>query len=200
MYMIYLGDIFEKILKNVTFLFLLLSVFCDIQVETNKMEREEFEILTKNIRRKLLAVSRNFPLPSEMEADDVVQEALVALWELVEQDYPVRDAEALAVKITKNICVSHYRKAHLEVQSLSHDNYMGGMEATVLTDKEDLKKIRKSIYEALTMTQREYLHLRNDEGKTLDEIAEITGKPKTSIKSTLSSARKQMFNLIKSQL
>ena len=118
------------------------------------MKREEFEILTKNIRRKLLAVSRNFPLPSEMEADDVVQEALVALWELVEQDYPVRDAEALAVKITKNICVSHYRKAHLEVQSLSHDNYMGGMEATVLTDKEDLKKIRKSIYGALTMTQR----------------------------------------------
>ena len=164
------------------------------------MGKEEFEILTKNIRRKLLAVSRNFPLPSEMEADDVVQEALVALWELVEQDYPVRDAEALAVKITKNICVSHYRKAHLEVQSLSHDNYMGGMEATVLTDKEDLKKIRKSIYEALTMTQREYLHLRNDEGKTLDEIAEITGKPKTSIKSTLSSAIKQMFNLIKSQL
>jgi RNA polymerase sigma-70 factor (ECF subfamily) len=77
---------------------------------------------------------------------------------------------------------------------------MGGMEATVLTDTEDLKKIRKSIYGYLTMTQREYLHLRNDEGKTLDEIAEITGKPKTSIKSTLSSARKQMLNLIKNQL
>jgi RNA polymerase sigma-70 factor (ECF subfamily) len=77
---------------------------------------------------------------------------------------------------------------------------MSGMEATVLTDKEDLKKIWKSIYGSLTMTQREYLHLRNDEGKTLNEIAEITGKPKTSIKSTLSSARKQMLNLIKNQL
>ena len=74
------------------------------------------------------------------------------------------------------------------------------MEATALTDTEDLKKIRKSIYGSLTMTQREYLYLRNDEGKTLDEIAEITGKPKTSIKSTLSSARKQMLNLIKNQL
>lgn len=164
------------------------------------MGKEEFEILTKNIRRKLLSVARNFPLPSEIEADDVVQEALVALWELVEQNYPIKDAEALGIKITKNICVSHYRKAHLEVQPLSHDNYMGGMEATVLTDTEDLKKIRKSIYGYLTMTQREYLHLRNDEGKTLDEIAEITGKPKTSIKSTLSSARKQMLNLIKNQL
>ena len=164
------------------------------------MEKEDFEILTKNIRRKLLSVARNFPLSSEIEPDDVAQEALVALWELVEQDYPIKDAETLAIRITKNICVSHYRKAHLEVQSLSHDNYMGGMEATVLTDKEDLKKIRKAVYGSLTMTQREYLHLRNEEGKTLDEIAEITGKPKTSIKSTLSSARKQMLNLIKNQL
>lgn len=58
------------------------------------MGKEEFEILTENIRRKLLSVARNFPLPSEIEADDVVQEALLALWEVVEQDYPIKDAES----------------------------------------------------------------------------------------------------------
>ena len=164
------------------------------------MEKIEFEILTKRIRPKLLSVTRNFTLASGLETDDVVQEALMNLWELMEQDYPIRDAEALAIRITKNICVSHYRKVHLDTQSLVHDNYIGGTEATVLTDKEDLRKIRKSIYGTLTMSQKEYLHLRNDEGKTLDEIAEITGKPKTSIKSTISAARKQMLNLIKKQL
>ena len=148
----------------------------------------------------MLSVARNIELPSEIGADDVVQEALMALWELAEQDYPMRDAEALAVRITKNICISHYRKAHLETHSLVHDNYVGGVEATILTDKDDLRKIRKTIYAKLTHTQREYLHLRNDEGLTLDEIAERTGKPKTSIKSTISSARKQMLNLIKEQL
>ena len=164
------------------------------------MEKIEFEILTKRIRPKLLSVARNFTLASGLETDDVVQEALMNLWELMSQDYPIRDAEALAIRITKNICVSHYRKVHLDTQSLVHDNYIGGTEATVLTDKEDLRKIRKSIYGTLTMSQKEYLHLRNDEGKTLDEIAEITGKPKTSIKSTISAARKQMLNLIKKQL
>ena len=164
------------------------------------MEKIEFEILTKRIRPKLLSVARNFTLASGLETDDVVQEALMNLWELMEQDYPIRDAEALAIRITKNICVSQYRKVHLDTQSLVHDNYIGGTEATVLTDKEDLRKIRKSIYGTLTMSQKEYLHLRNDEGKTLDEIAEITGKPKTSIKSTISAARKQMLNLIKKQL
>ena len=148
----------------------------------------------------MLSVARNIELPSGIGADDVVQEALMALWELAEQDYPMREAEALAVRITKNICISYYRKAHLETHSLVHDNYVGGVEATILTDKDDLRKIRKTIYAKLTHTQREYLHLRNDEGLTLDEIAERTGKPKTSIKSTISSARKQMLNLIKEQL
>ena len=164
------------------------------------MEKEEFEILSKKIRPNLLSLVRNFALPSGIEPDDIIQEALLNLWELVEQNYPIRNAEALGIKMTKNICVSYYRKAHLETQSLTHDNYVGGIEATVLTDTEDLKAIRKSIYGTLTMTQKEYLHLRNDEGMTLDEIAEATGKPKTSIKSTLSSARKQMLNLIKQQL
>ena len=164
------------------------------------MEKEDFEILSIKIRPKLLSLARNFALPSGIEPDDVVQEAMIALWELVEQDYPMKDAEALAIRIAKNICVSHYRKAHLDTQSLIHDNYVGGTEATILTDREDLKTIRKSIYASLTKTQREYLHLRNDEGMTLDKIAEMTGKPKTSIKSTLSAARKQMLNLINKQL
>ena len=164
------------------------------------MEPKEFEILTRKIEPKLRATARNFALASGIEVDDVVQEALAALWKMAAEDCPMRDAEALAIRITKNICVSHYRKAHMDTMPLEHDNYMGGTEATVLTDREDMETIRKVVYTSLSKTQREYLHLRNDEGMTLEEIAEHTGRPKTSIKSTLSAARKQMLDLLKKQL
>lgn len=177
-----------------------MPLFCYLTVETMIMRKDEFEILARRVRGKLLALARDFALPSGIEVDDVVQEAMVALWELAESGYPIRDAEAIAVKITKNICVAHYRKAHLELQALTHDNYAGGFEATVLTDRDDLRRIRKEVYGTLTPTQREYLHLRNDEGLSLDEIAIATGKPKTSIKSTISKARKQMLDIIKKQL
>ena len=169
-------------------------------VETMIMEKDRFDILSRKVRGKLLALARRLALPPGVEPDDVVQEAMIALWELTEQDYPMKDTEAMAIRLTKNICVEHYRKAHLELQALTHDNYLGGTEATVLTDREDLRRIQESIYGSLTTTQREYLHLRNDEGLSLDEIATRTGKPKTSIKSTLSKARKQMLELIKGQL
>ena len=183
-----------------SFFDLLLPRFCVLIVETMIMEKDRFDILSRKVRGKLLALARSFALPSGVEPDDVVQEAMIALWELTEQGYPMKDTEAMAIRLTKNICVEHYRKAHLELQALTHDNYLGGTEATVLTDREDLKRIQESIYGALTTTQREYLHLRNDEGLSLDEIATRTGKPKTSIKSTLSKARKRMLELIKGQL
>ena len=164
------------------------------------MEQREFEILTRKIGPKLRATVRHFALASGIETDDVVQETLVALWEMAAEDYPMKDAEALAIRIAKNICISHYRKTHMATMPLEHDNYLGGTEATVLTDREDIAAIRRAVYTSLTKTQREYLHLRNDEGMTLEEIAEHTGRPKTSIKSTLSAARKQMLDLLKKQL
>ena len=186
----------KKVRQNEKFPFfdLLLPRFCVLMVETMIMEKDRFDILSRKVRGKLLALARSFALPSGVEPDDVVQEAMIALWELTEQGYPMKDTEAMAIRLTKNICVEHYRKAHLELQALTHDNYLGGTEATVLTDREDLRRIQESIYGSLTTTQREYLHLRNDEGLSLDEIATRTGKPKTSIKSTLSKARKQMLD------
>ncbi len=164
------------------------------------MDKKEFEILFQKISPKLLSIARNFSLISDVEPEDVVQDTFIALWELSQDNYQIRNVEALAIKITKNICVSHYRKAHMETNSLIHDNYLGGTEATILTDREDLKNIRKSVYSVLTESQRKYLYLRNEEGMTLEEIAEITGRPKTSIKTTISAARKQILNLLKKYL
>lgn len=76
------------------------------------MTRQEFGHISTEIRGKLVAMARPFCRTSGLSEDpeDLVQEALVTLWELSEEGYPIRDAEALAVRLTKNICVNHYRK------------------------------------------------------------------------------------------
>ena len=65
------------------------------------MTRQEFDIFSERVRAKLLAVARSFGRfgrVDDEDAEDVVQEALTALWGLSDSGYPVRDAEALAVK------------------------------------------------------------------------------------------------------
>ena len=121
------------------------------------MTEQEFHILLVQEHKRLVAIAASFLRTSGMdgEAKDIAQEAAAKLWELSQKGYPIRDAKALAVRITKNLCVERWR------------------------------------------AQRRLLTLRNDYALSLDEIALATGKPKGSVKATLSQARKQLLEEIK---
>ena len=159
------------------------------------MTEQEFAYLSDRIRGRLTALARRFNRASGMdaEAEDIVQDALVTLWQLAEKGYPVRDAEALAVKLTKTRCVERYRRQHIRFEPLSDQPVPGGYSATSDTDENDIRTIRGIVQKNLTDSQRNLLHLRNEQGLSLDEIAAATGRPKGSVKVALSTARKKMM-------
>ena len=126
-------------------------------------------------------------------AEDIAQEALIKLWELIRNDYPVKDVEALAVKITKNLCVDRLRKRRLKQLPIIGDDYKGGDPASNAVDEADLNVMKEVLYEGLTDTQKKYIIMRNEWGLTLDEISNQTGKPKPIIKVTIANARKIML-------
>lgn len=159
------------------------------------MTEQEFAYLSDRIRGKLIALARRFNRASGLagEAEDIVQDALVTLWQLSEKGYPVRDAEALAVKITKTCCVERYRKQHIRFEPMTGQPVAGGFPATLGTDETDIVTIRDIVQKGLTDSQRKLLTLRNEQGLSLDEIAAATGRPKGSVKVALSTARKKMM-------
>ena len=159
------------------------------------MTEQEFAYLSDRIRGRLTTLARRFNRASGMdeEAEDIVQDALVTLWQLSEKGYPVRDAEALAVKLTKTRCVERYRRQHIRFEPLSDQPVPGGYSATSDTDEKDIDTIRGFVQRNLTDSQRNLVALRNEHGLSLDEIAAATGRPKGSIKVALSTARKKMM-------
>ena len=157
------------------------------------------QAVTVNDVARLLALAWRYKASSSMDDDpeDIVQESLLTLWRLISEGYPVRDIEGIAVKITKNIAAATMRRQKTNSIPVTDIDVEGGASATELTDEQDRTTIRQELYKTLTPTQVHYLELRNELGLSLDDIAKMTGKPKTSIKTTLSAARKQLLEQIK---
>ena len=163
------------------------------------MTEQEFAYLSDRIRSKLIALARRFNRASGCGAvaEDIVQDALVTLWLLAKNGYPIRDAEALAVKITKTCCVERYRRQHIRFEPMEDLSIAGSISTSSGTEGMDIETIRGIVQRGLTDSQRKLLVLRNDDGLSLDEIAAATGRPKSSIKVALSTARKHMLERFK---
>lgn len=164
-----------------------------------RMTKTEFENTVSGIRSKLLNVTGRFTKASGLQADveDIVQEALTELWRLCESGYEIRNPEALAVKITKTVCVRHYRKRRPATGSIDGVDFPDSHVASERIDIEDAIQLRQRLFARLSDTQRKYLEMRNEQGLSLDEIAAETGHPKASVKATISQARRLMNELIK---
>lgn len=163
------------------------------------MTEQEFAYLSDRIRGRLTALARRFNRASGCDADaeDIVQDVLLTLWQLSKKGYPIRDEEALAVKITKTRCIERYRRQHLRFEPIEDQSIAGGVSATTGVEELDISTIRGIVQRDLTDSQRQLLALRNEQGLSLDEIAAATGRPKPSIKVALSTARKSMMEQMK---
>lgn len=166
------------------------------------MNRQEFEQFSGRIRSRLVLMASRFVKDSGIidDADDIVQESLLVLWRQTENGYDMQNPEALAVTITKKVCLAHLRGSRAVMQPIDGVDLAGGPSASALTDEADMNTVKESLLSMLTPTQRHYLHLRNEMGLSLDEMEEVTGCPKTSIKTTLSAARRLMMEHIKKDL
>lgn len=164
------------------------------------MTKTEFEHTISGIRPKLLIVARRFTKASGLHTDveDIVQETLAELWMLFESGYQIRNVEALAVKITKTVCVRHYRRRKLQTITMDGVDFPDSGGASERIDTDEVIQLRRKLFARLSDTQRQYLEMRNEGGMTLDEIAAETGHPKASVKATISQARKTMSEMLKS--
>lgn len=164
------------------------------------MTHKEFDYLSMQVRPQMMAVARRFNSAAGRcyDCEDIVQEALLTLWKLAESGYRIANPEGLAMTLTRNVCVKFYR-----TYANAKSRYITRQDEEILGvsppehDLDDLIANRKTLSGVLSETQKKYLEMKIDGGMTLDEIVDETGKPKTSIKTTISQARKLMLETLK---
>ena len=159
------------------------------------MNAEQFKETLIPVSQKLFRLSYRF-LENTQEAEDVVQEVFVKLWNMRNKLGEIKNHEAFATTITKNLCLDRLKAK--KTVSLDHNDIGLKNKATEKsnpyqeTEAKNNKLIIKQIVETLPDQQRTIMIMRDFEEYSFEEIEEHTGLNLNYIRVNLSRARKQV--------
>ena len=153
------------------------------------MTTETFRQEAQRMRTTLVRLAFGILRDSD-EAEDVVQDVLLRLWQMRDQlRMPI---EPLARVLTRNRCIDIVRRKKPAAE-LSMAVFQEGDEAL----RERIERMMKVI-ETLPDLQQTILRLRHMEGMEFKEIAELTGSTEAAVRKALSRARqavRDIFNV-----
>jgi len=157
--------------------------------------QKDFETELAAVRPGVLALARKFIRASGLRADaeDIAQEVLVRLWTALHGGAEIHSAEAWTLRVTKNLCVSLLRKERLRDAAPLPESVPSGESASAAIDADERRRALDRALQRIPPGTRRLLQQRAA-GMSLDEIAAASGRPKGSVKSSISMARKQIIN------
>lgn len=156
------------------------------------MEQHKFEIEAKRMRPAILRMATHYTEDTD-EAEDVVQEVLLKLWFLRERLSQYRNIDALAMVITKHLCINRKREEHPNIVSLEEGWMIEGEAGPEkkLVDEERMKELLELI-STLPDLQQAILRMKHIDGFEVEEIARLTGSTAIAVRTNLSRARKKV--------
>ncbi|WP_280746775.1 RNA polymerase sigma factor [Parabacteroides sp. PF5-9] len=155
------------------------------------MNGEQFKKLFLPYHPKLYRIA--FALvENKDDAEDLLQETYCKLWNKREELTEIRNPEAFAVTIIKNLCLDFLRSPRSQNNNECVEGIAQISNVTperVLEEKDEVDLISQLI-ERLPENQRRVLKLRGLSDCSLEEIEEITGFSAVNVRTLLSRARK----------
>lgn len=156
------------------------------------MDAESFKREFLPYHRKLYGVAYRL-LENTEDAEDVVQEAYLKLWDKREGLAIISNAEAFCVTLVKNMCFDLLRsgKYVLSRQGVELSEVCEATPADNLELRDEAKQVRQ-IIARLPLQQQRVVTLRDVKGCSFEEIERLTGLNATNVRVLLSRARKKI--------
>jgi len=160
------------------------------------MHLQEFQEQVYPLKNKLFRFAKRF-LDHTEEAEDVVQEVFIRLWNKRNELDKYRSVEALAMITTKNLCLDKIKAKKYPVENF--EDHRGFLENLPGETPQDHSEVIHEIHLAIKQLpemQQTIIHLRDIEGYEFEEIARIVEMNENAIRVSLSRARKRIREIL----
>ena len=127
------------------------------------------------------------------EAEDAVQDALLKLWFLRDRLDQYRSVDALAIVITKHLCINRLRGTRIEKVDLEQGISIGGGENPEMNlGVEENLQVILEVSGTLPDLQQCILSMKLLDGFDVAVFASVTGSTPVAVRTNLSRARKRV--------
>ena len=156
----------------------------------------EYEEIVQRMRPRLVKLGGTFFRDDE-QAADAVQEALLRLWLLRERVNDEDYAEALLIRMTKNVCVSEWRRRQKHgVMSIEESSRILSDERQPMAD-DDNQRLLQAAIRTLSSQEQQLFRMRQKMGMDIPQIAAVTGLLPRSVSHVVSVARSKIVEQLK---
>ncbi len=143
------------------------------------------------IEQKLYRIAKRL-LISHEEAQDATQEVLVKVWQRSSELSHVKSIEAYAMTMVKNYCYDRLKSKQASNMSIEYSIHDKSQDQSEAFEAKDRLSFVEKIVNNLPDKQKLIWQLRDVEGATFEEIAEVVQMEPTAIRVALSRARKKI--------
>ena len=143
------------------------------------------------IEQKLYRIAKRL-LVSHEEAQDATQEVLVKVWQKSSELSHVKSIEAYAMTMVKNYCYDRLKSKQASNMSIEYSIHDKSQDQSEAFEAKDRLSFVEKIVNNLPEKQKLIWQLRDVEGATFEEIAEVVQMEPTAIRVNLSRARKRI--------
>jgi len=144
------------------------------------------------IRQRLKRISGKM-LPDADDADDILQDCFVRLWN---KQYPLKsakEAEALLARTIRNATLNQLRKP----RAVPLENDYADDSPDIQAREQAYEAMKRKIQSELTDLQQFILEEKEYGGRTMEDIAKELKMEPTAVRMQLSRARKTLRNALK---
>jgi len=139
---------------------------------------------------RVYAYCRRF-LGNREDAQDVFQETFVRFYKSINSERVMTNIPAFILKIARNLCVNSKRR---EKPPITLEEYMSGHNDR--TDTDELLNLIKTALDLLPQEYREMFILREYDGLSYTEIAEVAGISIATVKIRLFRAKQRIREIL----
>jgi RNA polymerase sigma-70 factor (ECF subfamily) len=165
------------------------------------MSKDILTTVFTSLRKNFLKQAQRI-LASEEDAEDVVQDAFCKLWR---SDYTLKttnEAEALARTTIRNLSLDELRKQEVRPQfslDTERDTVLQRSALEEIEIRERFEQVETIIEAELSPSERRVMHLKEYEGHSFEEIAEMMHLTEAAVRMKLSRARKRIRTVCQEQ-